>query len=121
MIRADETRLHEVLYNLLDNAMKYSREGGEIRLSAAQRDGDVVMSVIDSGAGIPADDLPRIFERFYRADKARSRELGGTGLGLAIVKHIVQLHGGRVEAQSEHGHGTMVRVFLPVAASVTKS
>jgi signal transduction histidine kinase len=112
-IRADETRLHEVLYNLLDNAVKYSRENGEIRLQAVQRDREITVSVSDNGIGISKDDLPRIFERFYRADKARSRELGGTGLGLAIVKHIVQLHGGRVEAESELGRGTTIRVVLP--------
>ena len=113
-IRADETRLHEVLYNLLDNALKYSRENREIRLRAVQRGPEIVLSVTDNGIGISKDDLPRIFERFYRADKARSRELGGTGLGLAIVKHIAQLHGGRVEAESELGKGTTIRVILPV-------
>lgn len=113
-IRADETRLHEVLYNLLDNALKYSRENGEIRLRAVQRGPEIVLSVTDNGIGISKDDLPRIFERFYRADKARSRELGGTGLGLAIVKHIAQLHGGRVEAESELGKGTTIRVILPI-------
>jgi two-component system, OmpR family, phosphate regulon sensor histidine kinase PhoR len=112
-IRADETRLHEVLYNLLDNALKYSRENGEIGLRAAQHGPEIVLSVTDNGIGITKDDLPRIFERFYRADKARSRELGGTGLGLAIVKHIAQLHGGRVEAESELGKGTTIRVILP--------
>jgi two-component system phosphate regulon sensor histidine kinase PhoR len=112
-IRADETRLHEVLYNLLDNALKYSRENGEIRSRAAQHGPEIVLSVTDNGIGISKDDLPRIFERFYRADKARSRELGGTGLGLAIVKHIAQLHGGRVEAESELGKGTTIRVILP--------
>ena len=95
--------------------MKYSRENGEIRLQAARRDSEIVLSVSDDGLGISKDDLPRIFERFYRADKARSRELGGTGLGLAIVKHIAQLHGGRVEAESEPGRGTSIRVVLPVA------
>jgi two-component system phosphate regulon sensor histidine kinase PhoR len=113
-IRADETRLHEVLYNLLDNALKYSRENGEIRLRAAQHGPEIVLSVTDNGIGITKGDLPRIFERFYRADKARSRELGGTGLGLAIVKHIAQLHGGRVEAESELGKGTTIRVILPM-------
>ncbi len=112
-IRADETRLHEVLYNLLDNALKYSRESGEIRLQAVHQGPEIVLSVNDHGIGISKDDLPRIFERFYRADKARSRELGGTGLGLAIVKHIAQLHGGRVEAESELGRGTTIRVILP--------
>ena len=112
-IRADETRLHEVLHNLLDNAVKYSRENGEIRMQSVQRGHEIVLSVTDNGVGISKDDLPRIFERFYRADKARSRELGGTGLGLAIVKHIAQLHGGRVEAESELGRGTTIRVVLP--------
>jgi len=113
-IRADETRLQEVLYNLLENAVKYSPENGEIRLQAARRGSEIVVSVSDNGIGISKGDLPRIFERFYRADKARRRELGGTGLGLAIVKHIVQLHGGRAEAESEPGQGTTVRVFLPM-------
>ena len=113
-IRADETRLQEVLYNLLENAVKYSPENGEIRLQAARRGSEIVVSVSDNGIGISKGDLPRIFERFYRADKARGRELGGTGLGLAIVKHIVQLHGGRAEAESEPGQGTTVRVLLPM-------
>jgi two-component system, OmpR family, phosphate regulon sensor histidine kinase PhoR len=112
-LRADETRLHEVLYNLLENAVKYSHENGQIHLGATKRGDEVVLSVTDNGLGISKDDLPRIFERFYRADKARSRELGGTGLGLAIVKHIAQLHGGRVEAESELGQGTTIRVVLP--------
>jgi two-component system phosphate regulon sensor histidine kinase PhoR len=113
-IRADGTRLQEVLYNLLENAVKYSRENGEIRLQAARRGSEIVLSVGDDGIGISKDDLPRIFERFYRADKARSRELGGTGLGLAIVKHIAQLHGGRMEAESEPGRGTTIRAVLPI-------
>jgi len=113
-IRADEIRMREVIDNLLDNAVKYSNEKGEIRLSGEQCNGEVVLSIHDNGTGISREDLPRIFERFYRADKARSRELGGTGLGLAIVKHIAQLHGGRVEADSEVGRGTTVRVILPI-------
>jgi two-component system phosphate regulon sensor histidine kinase PhoR len=112
-IRADEERLREIFDNLLDNALKYSDKGGAIRLAAERRDGDVAISVGDRGVGISQDDLPRIFERFYRADKARSRDLGGTGLGLSIVKHIAQLHGGRVEAESELGKGTTIRVILP--------
>jgi len=112
-LRADETRLQEVLYNLLENAVKYSREKGQIQLQAGRRGPETVLSVSDDGTGISKEDLPRIFERFYRADKARSRELGGTGLGLAIVKHIAQLHRGRVEAESELGKGTTIRVVLP--------
>ena len=102
-LHADGTRLEEVLHNLLDNAVKFSRENGQIHLQAVRRDSEMVLSVADNGLGIGKEHLPRIFERFYRADKARSRELGGTGLGLAIVKHIAQLHGGRVEAESEPG------------------
>ena len=115
-ITADEERLREIFDNLLDNALKYSDKGGTIRLSAERRNGEVALSVTDSGVGISQEDLPRIFERFYRADKARSRELGGTGLGLSIVKHIAQLHGGRVEAESELGKGTTIRVVLPASA-----
>ena len=113
LVLADETRLQEVLYNLLDNAVKYSRENGQIDFQVQRWNGEIAVSVIDDGIGISKGDLPRIFERFYRADKARSGELGGTGLGLAIVKHIAQLHGGRVEAESELGAGTTIRVILP--------
>jgi len=113
-ICVDRTRLQEALYNLLDNAVKYSRERGEIRLSARQRDGEIELIVSDRGIGIAKEDLPRIFERFYRADKARSPDkVHGTGLGLAIVKHIAQLHGGRVEAESDLEKGTTIRVILP--------
>jgi two-component system, OmpR family, phosphate regulon sensor histidine kinase PhoR len=112
-IRADEQRLREVYDNLLDNALKYSGKGGAVRLTAEQHNGEITLSVSDTGIGVTQDDLPRIFERFYRADKARSRDLGGTGLGLSIVKHIAQLHGGRVEAESELGKGTTIRVILP--------
>jgi two-component system, OmpR family, phosphate regulon sensor histidine kinase PhoR len=117
-ICADRTRLQEALYNLLDNAVKYSRERGEIRLSARQREAEIELAVSDDGIGIAKEDLPRIFERFYRADKARSPDkVRGTGLGLAIVKHIAQLHGGRVEAESELEKGTTIRVILPSASS----
>jgi two-component system phosphate regulon sensor histidine kinase PhoR len=115
-IRGDETRLQEILYNLLDNAVKYSAPSGEIRLRAQRRDGEIALSVSDNGIGIGKDDVQRIFERFYRADKARSREMGGTGLGLSIVKHIVQLHGGRVEAESELARGTTITVLLPIGS-----
>src|SRR5438552_4035380 len=114
-IRADRIRLQEALYNLLDNAVKYSRERGEITLVARRREQQIVLSVSDNGIGISKDDLPRIFERFYRVDKARTPEnIRGTGLGLAIVKHIAQLHGGHVEAESEIEKGTTIRVVLPI-------
>jgi len=124
IIRADEERLREVYDNLLDNAVKYSGNGGTVRLATEARNGEVILSVSDTGVGIGQEDLPRIFERFYRADKARSRELGGTGLGLSIVKHIAQLLGGKVEAESELGEGTTIRVILPNASpaqTVTES
>ena len=112
-LRADERRLEEVVHNLLDNAVKYSPQNGHILIQASAPNQEVVLSVCDAGVGIAAGELPRIFERFYRADRARSRELGGTGLGLSIVKHIAQLHGGRVEAESVIGRGTTIRVILP--------
>src|SRR5436309_13655887 len=112
-VYADERRLEEVVHNLLDNAVKYSHPGGRILIQARAPDQEIVLSICDEGVGIAPVDLPRIFERFYRADRARSRELGGTGLGLSIVKHIAQLHGGRVEAESTLGQGTTIRVILP--------
>jgi two-component system phosphate regulon sensor histidine kinase PhoR len=121
VIRADEHRLQEVIYNLLDNAVKYSQPEGKIRLKA-QRVGDRVrIAVADEGVGIPARDVPRVFERFYRADKARSRQVGGTGLGLSIVKHIAQLHGGTVEAASELGRGTTIAVVLPIHPEIEEA
>ncbi|MBV9007808.1 MAG: PAS domain-containing protein [Verrucomicrobia bacterium] len=118
----DEFRLEQVLHNLLDNATNYSPVAGEIVLGAEIRGDRIVLSVRDEGPGIPPADLPRIFERFYRVDKARSRDLGSTGLGLSIVKHIAQLHGGDVHAESDLGKGTTVALSLPVEHSrgVTK-
>jgi two-component system phosphate regulon sensor histidine kinase PhoR len=119
-VRVDERRLEEVVHNLLDNAVNYSHENGRILIQAVTPDQEVVLSVSDQGVGIAPADLPRIFERFYRADRARSRELGGTGLGLSIVKHIAQLHGGRVEAESTLGQGTTIRVILPNHSATDK-
>ena len=113
IIRADENRLQEIIYNLLDNAVKYSQPEGLIWARATAEGGQVRIAITDQGIGVSARDLPRIFERFYRADKARSREVGGTGLGLAIVKHIAQLHGGTVEAKSQLENGTTITVMLP--------
>lgn len=121
-ISADEARLEEVVYNLLDNAVKYSNPGGQIAIRGSREDDEnVAIAVRDQGSGIAAADLPRIFERFYRADKARSREVGGTGLGLAIVKHIAQLHGGSVKAESQLGRGTTIRVLLPISGVASTS
>lgn len=110
----DLLKFQQVLDNLLDNAVKYSADGGEVRLRASSSNGHFELRVEDSGTGIPRQDLPHIFERFYRADKARSREMGGTGLGLAIVKHIVQAHGGTVRAESEYQNGTSIILTLPL-------
>jgi two-component system phosphate regulon sensor histidine kinase PhoR len=113
-VEADETRLQELIYNLLDNAVKYSNAGGTVFLRAELTGDSIRISVADQGPGISREDLPRIFERFYRADKSRSTEQSGTGLGLSIVKHIAQLHGGTVQAESELGRGTTISVVLPV-------
>jgi two-component system phosphate regulon sensor histidine kinase PhoR len=119
-ITADGDRLRQVLINLVDNAIKYTPTGGQVVVRAAPGDPawapDMVeIAIADTGIGIPAQDLPRLTERFFRVDKARSRALGGTGLGLAIVKHIVQAHGGRLDISSIVGRGTTVRVLLPAA------
>jgi two-component system, OmpR family, phosphate regulon sensor histidine kinase PhoR len=112
-VRADHDRLLQILINLVDNAVKYTPAGGAVTVQARRTgDGRVALSVSDTGIGIPRADLPRITERFYRVDKARSRELGGTGLGLAIVKHLVLAHGGDLTIESDEGRGTTVRVLL---------
>jgi two-component system phosphate regulon sensor histidine kinase PhoR len=112
-VEADRNHLEQVLINLLDNAIKYTPEGGTILLSVIEKEADIEFSVQDNGIGIPKEDLPRIFERFYRVDKGRSQEQGGTGLGLAIVKHIVQGHGGKVWVESEIGKGSTFYFTLP--------
>jgi two-component system phosphate regulon sensor histidine kinase PhoR len=113
LVMADAERARLVLINLLHNAVKFTPPGGRIVVSAHLAAGEVVVSVRDSGVGIPADDLDRIFERFYKADRARSG--GGTGLGLAIAKHIVQGHGGRLWAESVEGEGSTFSFSLPLA------
>ncbi len=119
--QADPDRLSQILVNLIDNALKYTPSGGTITFDAASLANEQVsLQVTDSGQGIPPQDLARVMERFFRADKARSREEGGAGLGLAIVKHLVQLHGGTLHIASEVGKGTKVEVVLP-AAQLTPS
>ncbi|MBN9121491.1 MAG: HAMP domain-containing protein [Planctomycetes bacterium] len=114
VVRGDPVRLRQVAVNLIDNAAKYTPEGGSIRVTVARIDERAVLTVADTGEGIPAEHLPRVFDRFYRLDKARSREMGGTGLGLAIVKSIVTAHGGAVELTSTVGAGTTATVALPL-------
>ena len=116
LVRADRDRLVQILINLVDNAVKYTPEGGRVTVGASGGAGGLVeIAVSDTGVGIPPGDLPRITERFYRVDRARSRELGGTGLGLAIVKHLVLAHGGELRIESAPGQGTTVRFTLPGA------
>jgi two-component system phosphate regulon sensor histidine kinase PhoR len=113
VVTGDPIKLHEVLRNLIENAVLYAPEGSTIWVDAAAADGSVALRVADEGPGIPERDLTRIFERFYRVDKARSRESGGTGLGLSIVKHLVGLHRGEVSAANRPEGGAVFTVTLP--------
>ncbi|HEX3178964.1 MAG TPA: ATP-binding protein [Methylomirabilota bacterium] len=115
-VRADHDRLHQIVINLVDNALKYTAAGGHVVIRARRVDDRVELEVCDTGIGIAPGDLSRITERFYRVDRTRSREVPGTGLGLAIVKHLVQAHDGQLVIESATGHGTTVRVILPLAA-----
>ena len=111
---ADPGKLSQVCYNIIENAIKYTPDGGKIRVSLRRAGRDAVLEIADTGVGIPQEDLPHVFDRFYRVDKARSRDTGGTGLGLSIVQQIVRLHAGSVTVQSESGKGTTFTVQLPV-------
>jgi two-component system phosphate regulon sensor histidine kinase PhoR len=113
-VPGDADGIERLVLNLLDNALKYNQPGGRVTLCLSQQDQHAVLEVSDTGIGVPPDALPRIFERFYRVDKGRSRDEGGTGLGLAIVKHVVQAHGGQVDVESRMGQGTTFRVKLPL-------
>lgn len=112
-ILADPTAVRQILGNLVGNSLRYTPAGGEVEIFAEQSAGGIMLGVKDTGSGIPAEHLPRIFERFYRVDPARSREAGGTGLGLAIVRHLVEAHGGRATATSAPGQGTTMTAFFP--------
>jgi two-component system phosphate regulon sensor histidine kinase PhoR len=113
-VQADRSRLYTALSNLIDNAINYNKPGGEIRLSAEVQNGTLSVAVADTGYGIPSDELPRIFERFYRVDKARTRDSGGTGLGLSIVKHAIESQGGTIGVSSRIGSGSTFTIRLPL-------
>jgi two-component system OmpR family sensor kinase len=113
-VPGDQVRIRQLLLNLIDNAIKYTPENGIVSLSLRQVNGMATVSVRDTGIGIPTEEIPKIFDRFYRVDKARSRALGGSGLGLSIAKWIADAHGGRIEVQSESHRGSTFTVYLPV-------
>ena len=113
-IRGDKARVEQVLMNMVSNAIKYTKDGGRISMTAGWKDSEVWCTVKDNGIGIPQEDAAKVFDRFYRVDKARSRESGGTGLGLSIAHEIVVRHGGRIDLQSRLGKGTRITVWLPV-------
>jgi two-component system, OmpR family, sensor kinase len=121
MIQGDEMRLYQAISNLVDNAIKYTPEGGQVDLHLAREGPDAILKVSDTGAGIPPEDLPHIFERFYRVDKARSRETGGTGLGLSIAREISALHKGRLSVESQMGKGTTFTLRLPIQQKPEKT
>jgi signal transduction histidine kinase len=118
VLSGDRKLIKTACGNLLDNAIKYNRPGGKVEILVADGEGEVTVSISDTGIGIPEREQRKIFERFYRVDKARSRETGGTGLGLSIVKHIAEFHGGSVSVESTPGYGSTFRLTLPAATSL---
>jgi two-component system, OmpR family, sensor histidine kinase VicK len=112
-VEVDQDKITQVLDNIISNALKYSPEGGTITFKAKEKNGYIEISVSDQGLGIPKENLEKIFERFYRVDKARTRQMGGTGLGLAIAKEMISAHGGDVWATSTEGRGTTITFTLP--------
>ena len=111
---ADKSKLTQVIYNLMENAVKYTQPGGVVRVTLTREGRDAILTVADNGPGIPKENLPHIFDRFYRVDKARSRESGGTGLGLSIVHQLVLYHGGSIRVESEEGKGSTFIVEMPL-------
>ena len=113
ILEANPNRMAQLVINLIDNAVKYNLDGGSVIVTVRQHDDSVSLTVADTGEGIPPESIGRVFERFYRVDKSRSRKMGGTGLGLSIVKHIVGLYKGKINLKSKIGKGTVVKVTLP--------
>ena len=111
---ADRDRLTQILVNILDNAVKFTQESGSVFIDAQQKDGNTVLTIADTGIGVPKEEIRRLGERFYRVDRSRSRDLGGTGLGLSIVKHLMIAHGGKMEIESQLGRGTKVSLYFPL-------
>jgi signal transduction histidine kinase len=119
-ISGDQTRLSQLLINLVDNALRYTSSGGSVNVSVKEETGAAELSVADTGIGIAAEHLPHLFERFYRADPARARADGGSGLGLAIAQWIAQAHGGQISVASEFGHGSTFTVRIPLVPVATR-
>jgi signal transduction histidine kinase len=115
-VYGDETQLTSMFTNLVDNAVKYTPPGGRVEVVGGSEGSEIIISISDTGIGIPEGKIPRIFERFYRVDKARSKATGGTGLGLSIVRHVAQNHGGRVTVESTPNEGSTFTVYLPRAS-----
>jgi len=111
---ADRDRITQILVNILDNAVKFTPEDGSVFIEAEQKDNYAVLTITDTGIGIPKEEIRRLGERFYRVDRSRSRDLGGTGLGLSIVKHLMIAQGGKIEIESQLGRGTKVSLFFPL-------
>jgi len=120
-VNIDAQRISQVLRNLLENAVAHTDKGGTISVAAWQQDNWVKVSVADTGEGIPAEDIPNMFERFYRVDKSRARATGGSGLGLTIAKRLVEAHGGKIEVQSELGKGSRFSFTIPLSQNLTTS
>jgi len=116
-VLADYDRMQQVLLNLAANALYYTAAGGAVRIEAGEADGQVRIAVVDDGIGIPPEHLGHIFERFYRVDKSRSRAAGGSGIGLTIARRLTEAHGGRIDVESEPGHGSRFTVTLPAIAA----
>jgi signal transduction histidine kinase len=114
VVKGDKVKLKQLFFNLLDNAVRYTRSGGIVSVSLVRKGENAVLAIRDSGIGIPEKYIPHIFERFYRVDKARSRAEGGVGLGLSICQHVAEVHGGRIEVESQVGQGSTFSVFLPI-------